>query len=91
MPKQTVSFIIKTLKFSGRVATIHCGGRPRSKKSKNVSRIVRELKKHPEKSAIDVINALEIEISSRAVQRRACDVWLKSYLTAKKPFIEWLD
>lgn len=87
VPKQTVSYIIKTFNTSGRVATIHCGGRPRCTNSRDDTRIVRELKKHPEKSAVDIVNALNLTISSRTVQRRACDAGLKSYRAAKKPFI----
>lgn len=85
--KSTVSFIINKFKVNGTVETYHRGGRPKATTQLEDSRILIELKKYPDKSASSVVKALNLKVSSRTVQRRACAGGLRSYRAAKKPFI----
>lgn len=87
LPKSTVTFILNKFRRSENLETLHCGGRPRHTTLKEDTRISRELKKYPEKSAVSIVKALNLKVSARTVQRRACEAGLKSYRAAKKPFI----
>lgn len=87
LAKSVVSRIINKFKSSGAVETLHSGGRPRKTTVRDDARIVREIKRDPTISASGIINTLNLNVSLRTVQRRACEAGLKSYRAARKPYI----
>lgn len=82
-----ISRIISRFRSSGSLAPINKGGRPRKTSKRDDNSIIRLIKKDPFTSARSVRNQLQLNLSVRSIQRRAVEGGLKTYRSAKKPFI----
>lgn len=82
-----ISRIISRFRSSGSLTTIHRGGRPRKTTNRDDQAIIRLIKKDPFISARSIGNQLKLNVSIRSIQRRSVEGGLKTYRSAKKPFI----
>lgn len=87
MHHSVISRIISRFRSSGSLTSINKGGRPRKTNKWDDQAILRMIKKDPFISARSIKNQLQLNVSIRSIQRRAVEGGLKSYRSAKKPFI----
>lgn len=85
--KSVVSRILSRYESRGFVDNRPKTGRPRKTTPREDRKIVRKLKKEPLLSAKRVKNDLNLDVSTRTVQRRCVENKLLSFRVAKKPFI----
>lgn len=85
--KSVICRIIKRYRERGSVNTAPRSGRPRKITQKNENRILRLIKSDPFMSASTIINELNLEVSSRTVQRQLVKNRLLTRRPAKKPLL----
>ena len=82
-----ISRIISRFRSSGSLTTVHKGGRPRKTSDRDDKAIIRLIKKDPFVSSKSIATQLSSNVTPRTIQRRAVEGGLKSFRSAKKPFI----
>lgn len=82
-----VQHIWKKYKTHGIVANYSGKGRKRATTSRDDIRIVRMIKKNPKLSSRNIVEAMNLTVSSRTVRRRLKEHGLKNVFAPKRPFI----
>ena len=82
-----VQYIWKKYETHGTVTNYSGKGRKRDTTSRDDTRIVRMVKQNPKLSSRNIVELMNLNVSSRTVRRRLKESELKSVFASKRPFI----
>jgi transposase len=86
-----VQHIWKKYKTHGIVTNYSGKGRKRATTFRDDTRIVRMVKQNPKLSSRNIVESMNLNVSSRTVRRRLRESGLKSVFASKRPFINKIN